>query len=270
MMRIAIIAGGGNLPLYLAEKNKDIFVLCISEYVSSKCFHNKSSEVSILDPEKWVYELNNNNITHVVMVGKIDRPKVENNLINKNAILLLNKINDLGDNSALLIIEKFFEENDIKILPISKILKDCYFDKGFSKNTIFSKENRDLIIESSDFGIKLLNSLSPFDVGQSLVVSKKFVYAIEGPEGTNEMIKRAGYLYSKLSNNKFGPVLIKIPKTSQNTYLDPPILGVETLEICLNFGFSSLVVSSKGTIIVDREAVENFLLETQNICIYSV
>ena len=46
-MRIAIIAGGGNLPLYLAKKNKDIFILCISEHVSSKCFQNKSSEVSI-------------------------------------------------------------------------------------------------------------------------------------------------------------------------------------------------------------------------------
>ena len=269
-MRIAIIAGGGNLPLYLAKKNKDIFILCISEHVSSKCFQNKSSEVSILEPDKWINELNNNNVTHVVMAGKIDRPKVDNNLINKKAISLLNKINDLGDNSALIMIEKFFEEYGIKILPISTILKDCFFDKGFSKNTIFPKENRDLIIESSNFGIRLLNSLSQFDVGQSLVVSEKFVYAIEGPEGTDEMIKRAGDLYSKLSNNKFGPVLIKIPKTSQKTYLDPPVLGIETLKMCQNFGFSSLVVSSTGTIIVNRESVENFLLETQTICIYSV
>ena len=180
-MRIAIIAGGGNLPLYLAKKNKDIFILCISEHVSSKYFQNKSSEVSILEPDKWINELNNNNITHVIMVGKIDRPKVDSNIINKKAISLLNKINDLGDNSALIMIEKFFKEYGIKILPISSILKDCFFDKGFSKNTIFPKENRDFIIESSNFGIRLLNSLSQFDVGQSLVVSEKFVYAIEGP-----------------------------------------------------------------------------------------
>ena len=269
-MRIAIIAGGGDLPLYLAEKNKDTFILCIREHVSSDFFHNKSSEVSILEPEKWINELNNNNITHVVMVGKIDRPKVENKLIDKNSISLLSKMTDLGDNSVLLMIEKFFEKYNIKILPISSILKDCFFDRGFSNNSILSKENRDFIIESSDFGIKLLNSLSPFDVGQSLVVSKNFVYAIEGPEGTNEMIKRAGHLYTKISNNKIGPVLIKIPKVSQKTYLDPPVLGLETLKLCLNFGFSSLVISSKGTIIVDRESVENFLLETQNISIYSV
>ena len=61
-MRIAIIAGGGDLPLYLAEKNKDTFILCIREHVSSDFFHNKSSEVSILEPEKWINELNNNNI----------------------------------------------------------------------------------------------------------------------------------------------------------------------------------------------------------------
>ena len=112
--------------------------------------------------------------------------------------------------------------------------------------------------------------MSPFDIGQSAVVSNNIVYAIEALEGTDEMIIRAGQLYNNyFQNNDFGPVLVKIPKLNQNFNLDLPVIGLETIKKCNEFGFSSIVLSSKGTLIVEIDMVKNYLRENR-FCILAI
>ena len=41
-MKIAIIAGSGNLPVQIATQNKEFFVLCIQGYSCPSLFKNKS------------------------------------------------------------------------------------------------------------------------------------------------------------------------------------------------------------------------------------
>ena len=196
-MQLCIIAGSGNLPLQLAKENKGAFVLCINELSYSKLFKNKSASVSLLNPDSWIDVLKLNNITHIIMAGKINRPKVINKNLSKNGETLFNKINSLGDNLALNLIEDFFKNHGFYILPLSSFLKDCLLPKGFfpEKNIIPSFQQ--YILDTAEFGINLLNTISRFDVGQSAVVSFKLVYAIEGQEGTDSMIDRAGTLSNK-------------------------------------------------------------------------
>ena len=269
-MQLCIIAGSGNLPIQLAKENKDAFVLCINEHSHSKLFKNKSASVSLLNPDGWIEVLKLNNITHIIMVGKINRPKVFNQNLSKNGETLINKINSLGDNSSLNLIEEFFKIHGFYILPLSSFLKDCSLPKGFfpEKNIIPSFQQ--YILDSAEFGINLLNTISRFDIGQSVAVSSKLVYAIEGQEGTDMMIDRAGTLSNK---NKImtnpGPVLIKIPKIDQNINLDPPVVGFETVRKCIENGFSSLVISSNGTIIFELKKIMK-LINTNNFVIYVV
>ena len=75
-------------------------------------------------------------------------------------------------------------------------------------------------------------------------------------EGTDAMILRAGGLYNDyFNNNKFGPVLVKIPKLNQNLTMDLPVIGLETIKKCKELGFSSIVVSSDGTLIAEIQLV---------------
>ena len=39
-------------------------------------------------------------------------------------------------------------------------------------------------------GVRIIKSLSKFDIGQSVVINNGYVLAIEGPEGTDVTIKR--------------------------------------------------------------------------------
>ena len=182
----------------------------------------------------------------------------------------MKKINHLGDNSALNLIENFFNDHGFEILPIYSIIKDCFFSKGFYLEDQISLDLKDFVKESATTGIDLLNAISKFDVGQSVIVSSKLVYAIEGQEGTDSMIDRVGHIYvQNNSHSDFGPVLIKIPKKNQKINLDLPVIGLDTVKKCTELGFSALVVCSKGTLIVDLEKVI-LHIKDNNFCIYAI
>ena len=269
-MKLCIIAGSGGLPIHLARENKDAFVLCINEHSYSKSFKNKSSNVSLLDPDNWIKILKLEKISHIVMVGKINRPKILNKKLSKNGEYLFKKINFLGDNSALNLIQNFFNNQGFQILPLSSFLKDCSLSKGFYSEKKILPSLQKYILDSTDVGIDLLNTISRFDIGQSVIVSSKLIYAIEGQEGTDSMIDRAGHIFNKnkVIKNQ-GPVLIKIPKINQNINLDLPVIGFDTVKKCIKYGFSSLVISSNGTLIFELKKIMN-LIKKNDFCIYVV
>ena len=269
-MKIGLIAGSGDLPLYIARENPKIFVMCIDGFSNSKSFKNSSKTVSLLNPDEWIKTLNENEVTHIVFAGKIKRPNNLGMSQDIKAYGMINEILSVGDNKALTIIETFFQKNGFKILPIYSIFKDCFFPKGFYGNN-FSKLNfKQYIIKSSKFGIDLLNTISKYDVGQSLVLGDNLVYAIEGLEGTDSMIKRVKDLISNNKNlNNFGPVLIKIPKIGQSKNMDLPVIGLETVKKCINAGLSSIVISSDGTLVVDYNEIKSLISKTQ-FCVLSV
>ena len=269
-MKIGIVAGSGYFPLLIAKQNKNAFVLCIDDHSYSQNFKNKSTSVSLLNPDIWIEILKNENVTHLVFAGKINRPKIINEQLNENARDLINQISFLGDNSAINIIENFFKKFGFKILPIESVLNNCFFSKGFHLETNISVKFMEYIKKSATLGINLLNDLSKYDVGQSVVVSADFIYGIEGPEGTDTMIDRAGLLsFNNLNLHVYGPVLIKIPKVNQNKAIDLPVIGIETVKKCLKLGFSSIVVSSVGTLILDYNEVIKYVKKKQ-FCIYSI
>ena len=150
------------------------------------------------------------------------------------------------------------------------MVNNCFFSKGFHLETDISIKLNEYIKKSTILGVDLLNSLSKYDVGQSVVVSADFVYAIEGSEGTDSMIDRAGLLsFNSLNLHCYGPVLIKIPKANQNRNIDLPVIGVETVKKCLKLGFSAIAVSSNGTLISDYNEVIKYIKQKQ-FCIYSI
>ena len=269
-MKIGIIAGSGYFPLFIAKQNKNAFVLCIENHSNSQNFKNKSMNVSLLNPDMWIEILKSENITHIVFAGKINRPRITDEQLNENAKALISEISIVGDNSAVKIIEKFFTKFGFKILPIESIVNNCFFSKGFHLEKNISFKLKKYIKKSTNLGVNLLNVLSKYDIGQSVVVSADLVYAIEGPEGTDSMIDRAGLMsFNNLNLYDYGPVLIKIPKENQNRDIDLPVIGIETVKKCLKLGFSSIVVSSDGTLILDYNEVINYIKQKQ-FCIYAI
>ncbi len=79
-------------------------------------------------------------------------------------------------------------------------------------------------------GLTVLEALSPFDIGQAVVVADGRVVAVEGIEGTDAMLRRVAEMRAlgRLSPGP-GGVLVKAPKTGQDLRVDMPTIGPPTI-----------------------------------------
>ena len=82
--------------------------------------------------------------------------------------------------------------------------------------------------EAISVGLDLLKSLSAFDIGQGAIIARRHVLAIEGPEGTDRMMRRVMKMRQSwfgLRRRKEGGVLIKAAKRGQDLRVDMPTIG---------------------------------------------
>ena len=72
-MKSCIIAGEGNLPILLAEKNKDFIVLSVKNLSISDKFKNITYIVDMLDFNEIIKILKANDIKKIIFAGKFYR-----------------------------------------------------------------------------------------------------------------------------------------------------------------------------------------------------
>ena len=269
-MTISIIAGKGNFPKIIAENSLISLVVCINGLSNPNNFKNKTIKVSLLEIDKLIEKLNYYKIKKIVFAGKFLRPKLNQNKIDRSSRKLINQISYKGDDVSLNIIKSFFLNKGFEIISPSILLKN-----NFIKNDIISSKNNDekkikFLKKSAKNGIKLLNKISNFDIGQSVVLLDKHIIGIEGLEGTNELIRRCGMLYEKYLKHvyEYGPILVKFPKKNQLLDFDMPVIGMDTIKLCSKNKFLGVVVSSYGTLVLDKNEILEFT-RSKDIYFYS-
>ncbi|MFQ5722834.1 MAG: LpxI family protein, partial [Candidatus Aminicenantales bacterium] len=88
--------------------------------------------------------------------------------------------------------------------------------------------------EDIAFGWKVARQVADLDIGQTVVVKDRAVVAVEGMEGTDKTIKRAGRLAGQ------GTVVVKVARTQQDARVDLPAVGLKTLEAMAEAGSQAL------------------------------
>lgn len=104
-----------------------------------------------------------------------------------------------------------------------------------------------------DFGWSLAKEMGRLDVGQSVAVKGRAVFAVEAIEGTDECIRRAGQLC-----RSGGFTVVKTAKPQQDMRFDVPTIGVGTLQTMVQAGAAALAIEADKTIILDEPAVLDF------------
>jgi hypothetical protein len=106
------------------------------------------------------------------------------------------------------------------------------------------------------FGAALLGALSPYDVGQGAVVSRKRVLAVEAAEGTDAMLARVAELrvQRRLRLKGRAGVFVKAAKRGQDLRLDLPTVGLATLQGAGRAELKGVAVAAGQTLIADRAA----------------
>jgi UDP-2,3-diacylglucosamine hydrolase len=110
--------------------------------------------------------------------------------------------------------------------------------------------------ETIALGLDLLKSLSAFDIGQGAVIARRHVLAIEGPEGTDQMMRRVMKMRQSwfgLRRREEGGVLIKAAKRGQDLRVDMPTIGPRTVMEAAKAGLSGIAIGAGSTFVLEQE-----------------
>ncbi len=95
-------------------------------------------------------------------------------------------------------------------------------------------------------GMRLARAVAALDLGQTVVLKRGIVLAVEAAEGTDDAIRRgAGFAD--------GVVIIKAARPHQDERFDLPTVGVNTIETMAASGAAVLAVEAGATLFVDRD-----------------
>ena len=249
-MKAAILAGAGNLPTLAAEslKKQGVETIAITSAQNIKDniepLVSKVFLIGIGKVGKMLKILKKEGITHLLMIGKFDKTILEGGLRpDLTAIWYLLRLRNRNNDTIHYTVVDILKKRGIETMSQSEVLKDIVPEVGvFTKNKPDKSQLADIA-----FGYTVASELGRLDVGQTVVVKKKSVMAVESAEGTDKTIARGCQLA------KENAVVVKAAKPSQDPRFDLPVVGMDSFKAVVENKGKVLAVEAGKTLIVGLE-----------------
>ena len=250
--KLAVISGSGGLPLKVSQnaikQGWDGIIINLTDLNKDKNWPNWNVfNIKICKINQIFKRLHIEKVTHIVLCGGINRPKLHEIKFDLKGLDIMSKIAFKGDDDALRVLSLEIEKEGFIISSASDFLDNLLVPKGHYAGPA----PLETISREIERGYNVLVNLSQSDVGQSVAVQNGLVLAIEAIEGTDLMLKRAGLL--KLPGT--GPVLVKAPKVNQDLRFDQPVIGIQTVKNAVKSGFSCIACKHNEVLIVEISKV---------------
>ena len=255
-MTICIIAGKGDLPKMAikklqSENKKFHLVLIEGQDYNEEIKQYPHQFFPFGHIGKFLKFTKKHKISKIVMIGAVKKPSLAALKFDKTGMILLYKILKqrlFGDDNLLSTIIDFFEKKGLKIIGIEEIIDNLLVEKG-----ILGEINPDKYhLKDIEIGKNSLKITSNLDLGQSIIVQQKVILAIEGLEGTDELIKRSKKLQFDSGSKA---ILIKMKKSGQNRKVDLPAFGLETIKNLVKNNFAGAAFEAGSCMIINKKEV---------------
>ena len=256
--KLGIIAGGGDLPNVLikeCQRQKRPFVIVALEGEAD--FGSFSVEPDLIirvgHAGTCFRRFRESGVRSVVMAGKVHRPsllglkpdfRTLKFLIRAGTRAFTDKTS-VGDDRLLRSVIKEIELEGFKVVSVGDVLSSLFVQTG----VLGIHQPTEPDHTSVSIGFEAAKELGAADIGQAVVVQAGIVIGREQEDGTNALIKRAGYA----KKDTGGLILVKTLKPSQDRRADLPVIGPETIEHCAKAGFIGIAIEAQGTLIIDRD-----------------
>lgn len=255
--RVAIIAGGGALPVAvartLAERGSNPFVAVLQGEAAEADFSGiAQTTVRLEDFGPLLDRLTQEKITHVILAGSVGRrPKLTGMKWNWTLMRLVSRVITglmRGDDGLLRTVIGAIEKQGFRVVGAHEVVPDLLSPAGvLTKEAPAKGDKRD--IEAASQAAELIGKL---DIGQAAVAIGGRVIALEGIEGTEGLLERTAALRShgRLAGKKRG-VLVKRLKPQQERRADIPAIGPDTMDQAHRAGLAGVAVEAGGCFILD-------------------
>ncbi len=182
-----------------------------------------------------------------IMVGQIAPRNLFDLWPDLRTLKVLHSVKERNAESLFGAIAAELEKDGITLLPATTFLEDQMAGEGH----LYGPEPSERDWEDIRFGQKIVKQTSALDIGQSIVVRRGTVLAVEAFEGTDECIKRGGKL-----GKGTDVTLVKVSKPNQDMRFDVPVIGPRTIESCREAGVGTIAVEAGKTLFLGLEEIE--------------
>lgn len=193
-------------------------------------------------------KLHDEKVEEVIMIGTIKRPSflICFRTCGRRPFCQIGA-KALGDDGILRALVREIEAEGMTVRGVHEVMSGLLVRKGcLTKNRPDKQAEADI-----RRGVEVALALGQLDVGQAAVVQQGLVLAVEGIEGTDELLRRSGGYKRKGA----GGVLVKLRKPQQDMRIDLPTVGLQTVKRAKESGLRGIAVHAGNGLIVDEAEV---------------
>ena len=257
--RLGLIAGGGDLPVHVAEAAKAsgrlACTIALRGFADPSRFDSPVMR-SVAQLGQVVKDLKTAQCDAVCFAGIVTRPDFSALKPDLKGMAFLPKALAAaarGDDALLRAIVGFFEKEGFLVVGANDIADQLLVGPGVLGAVSPSPE----ILADGVKALHIAGVSGAEDIGQGAVVCDGLVLAVEAQEGTDAMLARVAGLPAEIRGSETARkgVLAKRPKPNQERRVDLPVIGVSTVEGAARAGLAGIVIPAGGALVLGRDAV---------------
>lgn len=259
--RLAIIAGGGLLPRYVADaaraRGERPYILALTNESGEDWSGFDHEIISIGNYAGIGTAFRKNGIGRAVLSGWVRRRPEWRDIHAPFRMLLaipsvVRTLIKGGDDAVLKMVIRLIEAEGVRVVGAHEIVPDLLGSEGPLGRVAPDKDAEADIAAAAAAAL----ALGRLDVGQGAVAVGGRVVALEGAEGTDAMLERVAALRAtgRISQRRKG-VLVKLCKPGQDMRADLPAIGIETLHRARAAGLAGIAVEAGRSLVLERGAI---------------
>jgi DUF1009 family protein len=260
MNGLGIIAGGGDLPLAVAESatrsGRPVFIVGLRGSADDSISRFPHDWVALGETRKTLDLLHAQGCKDVILCGRVARPRFSDIRLDTKSALLLPRVliaAQKGDDALLRAVVDIFEKEGFRTVGIAEAAPGLLAREGrYGKIAPSAEDMNDIAT-----GVRVVRRLGALDVGQAAAVCAGLVLAVEAAEGTDAMIARIPALSDDIRGTPASPkgVLVKALKPVQDRKTDLPVIGVHTVRNVAAAGLRGIAVEAGHALVINEAAV---------------
>nr|WP_321456924.1 UDP-2,3-diacylglucosamine diphosphatase LpxI [uncultured Cohaesibacter sp.] len=258
---VGIIAGGQDLPFEVIEalkaSGRQYFIFGLTGEADSRIEDHphlwvKWGEIGLLFKTLDVM-----GIKELLCIGSIQkRPDFKSIKLDFGAVKALPSILRIlaagGDEGVLQGVAQFMENRGVRLVSVPDVAPALVVGAELSINTASLEASEDDIALAA----RAAGVIGALDAGQGVVVAAGRILALEGPEGTDQMLGRVAQIReenrARWSFGKQG-LLLKRARPGQDLRFDMPTIGPRTVENAQRAGLAGIVCADGEVLCANRD-----------------
>ncbi|XBQ15626.1 MAG: UDP-2,3-diacylglucosamine diphosphatase LpxI [Oceanicaulis sp.] len=257
--RLGLIAGGGDLPVHVAEAARAegrLGCVIALEKFADPSRYAEAETIRIGQIGAIFQALKAANCDAVCFAGSVPRPDFSTIRPDMKGVSLLPKVLAAaarGDDALLRAVVEIFEREGLSVIGADEIADGLKARPGL----VGRIGPDDAARRDGLKALRIAGIIGAEDIGQGAVVCDNLVLAVEAQEGTDRMLARVAELPLAVRGTPEARrgVLAKRPKPVQERRVDLPVIGVSTVEGAARAGLAGIAAPAGGALIIGHDAV---------------